>query len=148
MNARTALFATSVLTAALLARSEAEPVSHPLPLHDGFYLEADVPCGEANTAELVQIMGSRFEAGRKLCTIKSVSQHGNSFTATDECQNTTTGGKRSGKLTMVIPDSRTIVFGTAAQQTRYRYCPIPSLPSSFKNADEMVPDTPPFEERR
>lgn len=49
---------------------------------------------------------------------------------------------------MVIPDSRTIVFGTAAQQTRYRYCPIPSLPSSFKDADEMVPDTPPFEERR
>jgi len=47
---------------------------------------------------------------------------------------------------MVIPDSRTIVFGTAAQQTRYRYCPIPSLPSSFKDADEMVPDTPPFEE--
>jgi hypothetical protein len=148
MNTRTALFATSVLTAALLARSQAEPVSHRLPLHDGFYLEADVPCGEANTADLVQIMGSRFEAGHELCTIRSVSRHGNSLTATDECQNTITGAKRSGKLTMVIPDSRTIVFGTAAQQTRYRYCPIPSLPSSFKDADEMVPDTPPFEERR
>jgi len=94
MHTRTALFATSVLTAALLARSEAEPVSHPLPLHDGFYLEADVPCGEANTADLVQIMGGRFEARRELCTIKSVSRHGNSFTATDECQNTITGGIR------------------------------------------------------
>ena len=27
---------------------------------------------------------------------------------------------------------------------RYRYCPIPSLPASFKNARETVPDTPPF----
>jgi hypothetical protein len=142
------LFAASVLTAVLLARSEAAPVSHPLPLHDGFYLEADVPCGEAYAAGMVQIMGGRFEAGHDLCTIESVSRHGNSFTATDECQNTITGGKRSGKLTMVIPDNHTIIFGTATQQTRYRYCPIPSLPASFKDAHEMVPDTPPFGERR
>ena len=145
MNTRIAI---SVLTAVLVTRSEAAPDNYPLPLHDGFYLEVDVPCGEAYSAAMMQIMGGRFEAGRELCTIKSVSRHGNSFTATDECQNTITGGKRSGKLTMIIPDSDTIVFGTAAQQTRYRYCPIPSLPASFKDADKMVPDTPPFEERR
>jgi hypothetical protein len=47
-----------------------------------------------------------------------------------------------GKLTMVIPDNHTVVFGTKDQSTRYHYCPIPSLPDSFRNAQEMVPDTP------
>jgi hypothetical protein len=147
MNTRTALFAISVLTAVLVTRSEAAPDNHPLPLHDGFYLEADVPCGEAYSAAMVQIMGGRFEAGRELCTIKAVSRRGNSFTATNECQNTITGGKHSGKLTMIIPDDHTIIFGTTAQPTRYRYCPIPSLPASFRGAHETVPDTPPFEGR-
>lgn len=148
MNTWAALFAASVLTAALLARSEAASVSHPLPLHPGFYLDADVPCGGANMADMVQIMGDRFEAGHELCTIKSVSRHGDSYVATHECQNTSTGGKHSGKLTMVIPDDHTVIFGATAQATRYRYCPIPSLPASFKDAQETVPDTPPFGGRR
>ena len=58
------------------------------------------------------------------------------------------GGKSSGKLTIVIPDHYTVVFGTKDQSTRYRYCPIPSLPASFKDARETVPDTPPFEPGR
>jgi hypothetical protein len=148
MNTRTALSAATILTAALLARSEAAPERHPLPVHDGFYLEADVPCGEAYTAAMLQIMGDRFESGRQLCTIKSVSRQGKSFTATDECQETSMGRKSSGKLTIVIPDDHTVVFGTKDQSMRYRYCPIPSLPASFKDAHEMVPDTPPFEQGR
>src|SRR5450432_3330020 len=148
MDTRTAVSAASILAAALLARSEAAPAEHPLPLHDGFYLDADVPCGQAYSAAMMQIMGDRFESGRELCTIKSVSRNGTSFTATDECQDTSMGGKRSGKLTMVIPDDHTIVFGAKGQTTRYRYCPIPSLPASFKDAHETTPDTPPFEEGR
>jgi hypothetical protein len=144
MNIRTALSAAAIVTAALLAPSEAAAPAHPLPLHDGFYLEADVPCGEASTASMIQIMGDRFESGRELCTIKSVSQQGKSFVATDACQDTSTGKRRAGKLTMVIPDDHTIVFGSKDESTRYRYCPIPSLPASFKNAHETVPDTPPF----
>ncbi|HSU06995.1 MAG TPA: hypothetical protein VLI93_15630 [Acetobacteraceae bacterium] len=143
MNIRKALSAASILTAALLAKSQAAPAVHPLPLHDGFYLDADVPCGQAYTAGMLQIMGDHFESGHELCAIKSVSRHGNSFTATNECQDTTTGMKRSAKLAMVIPDNHTIIFGT----TRYRYCPISSLPTSFKDANEMIPDTPPFQER-
>jgi hypothetical protein len=148
MNTRTAVSATVIVTAALLARSEAAPARHPLPLHDGFYLDAEVPCGEAYSAAMIQIMGERFESGRELCTIRSVSRHGNSFTATDECQETSVGRVGSGKLTMVIPDDHTVVFGTKGKSTRYRYCPIPSLPDSFRDAHERVPDTPPFQEAR
>lgn len=141
MNTRMALIAASILIAAPLA--QAAPAKHALPLHPGFYVDADVPCGEANMGGLLQMMGDRFEFGHELCTIKSMSRHGDSYTATDECQNTDTGRKHSGKLTMVIPDDRTVVF-TAAQPARYRYCPISSMPSVFKDAHEMVPDTPPF----
>jgi hypothetical protein len=132
------------LTAALLTRSEAAPVRHPLPLHDGFYVEADVPCSEAYMAAMMQMMGDHFESGRELCTIKSVSQHGHSFIVTDECQETSMGGKTSGKLNVVVPDDHTVIFGAGGNSTRYRYCPIPSLPDGFKDAHEMVPDTPPF----
>ena len=58
------------------------------------------------------------------------------------------GGKSSGKLTIVIPDDHTIVFSAKGNSKRYRYCPIPSLPNSFKNADEMEPDTPPFDDAK
>jgi len=60
MNTRTALSAAAILTAALLARSEAASAKHPLPLHDGFYLEADVPCGQAYTGAMIQMMGDSF----------------------------------------------------------------------------------------
>lgn len=143
MTTRTALFAASILTAAPVA--SAAPARHTLPLHPGFYLEADVPCGEANMADMVQMMGDRFESGHELCTVTSMSQRGTSFVATDECQNTTTGRKHSRKLAMVIPNDHTVVFGTTARPMRYRYCPIPSLPTVFKDAHEMVPDTPPFQ---
>jgi hypothetical protein len=148
MRTRTAVSAVTILTAALLARSEAAPATHKLPLHDGFYLTADVPCGEAYTAAMLQMMGDRFESGHDLCTIKSVTRRGNSFTVTDACQETSMGRKSFGKLTMVIPDDHTVVFGTKDQSTSYRYCPVPSLPDSFKNAQEMVPDTPPFKAAR
>jgi hypothetical protein len=142
---RTALSAVAIVTAALLARVEAAPAGHPLPLHDGFYLDADVPCGEAYSAAMLQIMGNRFELGRQLCTIKSVSRQGTSNTLTEECQETVTGRKSAGKLIVVIPNDHTIVFGGKGQSVRYRYCPIPSLPAAFKDAQETVPDTPPFE---
>ena len=99
-------------------------------------------------AAMVQMMGDRFESGRELCTIKSVSRDRYSFTVTDECQETIMGGKSFGKLTIVIPDNHTVVFGAEGNSTRYRYCPIPSLPDAFKDAHEMVPDTPPFEKAR
>ncbi len=139
-------FATVVLLSALwLAGAEAKPASHPLPLHDGFYLDADVPCGEAYTAAMVQIMGERFESERDLCTIGSVSRQGTSFAVTDSCQDTSTGEKRAGKVTFVIPDAHTLIIGAKNDQVRFRYCPIPSLPPSFHHAKETVPDTPPFE---
>ncbi len=94
---------------------------------------------------MVQIMGGRFEAGRNLCTIRSVARQGTSFALTDSCQDTSTGKKRSGKLTLVIPDEHTLIIGAKSEQQRFRYCPIPSLPPSFKHAKETVPDTPPFE---
>jgi hypothetical protein len=145
MSNRTVLSAAALVTAALLARSEAATAGYPLPLHDGFYLDAEVPCGEAYTAGMLQIMGNRFESGNQLCTIKSVSQEGKVFTVTDECQETSTGSKSSGKLTLVIPDDHTIVLGPEDAPMRYRYCPIPSLPASFKSSQETVPDTPPFQ---
>jgi hypothetical protein len=142
---RPAFAAAFLLSAIWLAGAAAEPPSHPLPLHDGFYLDATVPCGEAYTAAMVQIMGGRFEAGRNLCTIRSVARQGTSFALTDSCQDTSTGKKRSGKLTLVIPDEHTLIIGAKSEQQRFRYCPIPSLPPSFKHAKETVPDTPPFE---
>jgi hypothetical protein len=145
MMIRTVLAAACLLTAAPLARSDAAPARHPLPLHDGFYLDAEVPCGEAYTAAMVQIMGDRFEAGRSLCTIKSVSRQGTSFAVADSCQDTSTGRQRPGKTSWVIPNDHTFIVGSKDQATRYRYCPIPSLPDLFKNAKETVPDTPPFE---
>ena len=56
---------------------------------------------EAYAAAMLQIMGSRFELGRQLCTIKSVSRQGTSNTLTEECQETVTGRKSAGKLTVV-----------------------------------------------
>src|SRR6476661_5250570 len=111
MNSQRALSAAAILTAVLLARSEAATAGNPLPLHDGFYVDADVACGEAYTAAMLQIMGDRFESGNNLCTIKSVSHEGRSFTVTDECQETSTGTKSAGTLTMVIPNNHTVVFG-------------------------------------
>jgi len=137
--------AAILLSALSLAGAEAKPAPHPLPLHDGFYLDATIPCGEAYTAAMVQIMGRRFEAGRSLCTITSVSRQGTSFALTDQCQDTSTGKKHAGKVTFVIPDEHTLIVGAKSDQERYRYCPIPSLPPSFKHAKETVPDTPPFE---
>jgi hypothetical protein len=145
MHSRTVLSAAAVLTAALLARSEAATAGHPLPLHDGFYLDTEVPCREAYAAAMLQIMGDRFESGNSLCTIKSVSRVGKSFTVTHECQETSTGTKSAGKLTMVFPDDHTIVVGPEDDPMRYRYCPISSLPASFRDAQETVPDTPPFQ---
>jgi len=145
MNSQSALSAAAILTAVLLARSEAATAGNPLPLHDGFYLDAEVPCGEAYTAAMLQIMGDRFESGDNLCTIKAVSREGRSFTVTHECQEASTGAKSSGKLTMVIPDDHTIVLGPEDDPMRYRYCPISMLPASFRDAKELVPDTPPFQ---
>jgi hypothetical protein len=142
--ARTVFFAVAILTAVVM-RSAAATAGNPLPLHDGFYLDADVACSEAYTAAMLQIMGDRFESGNNLCTIKKVSHEGRSFTVTEECQETSTGAKSAGTLTMVIPDSHTVVFGTTDDPMRYRYCPIASLPGSFKNSQETVPDTPPFQ---
>jgi hypothetical protein len=136
--------AVFLLLAAPLAGA-AEPASHPLPLHDGFYLDATIPCAEASTASMVQIMGGRFESGRNLCTIQSVARQGNSFTVTDQCQDTSTGKKHAGKAVFVIPNDHTLIVGPKDAAQRYRYCPIPALPPSFKHANETVPDTPPFE---
>jgi hypothetical protein len=148
MNFQTSVIAVSIVSAAALASTSANPDGNRLPLRMGFYLAADVPCGEAFSAAMVQIMGNRIEAGRELCTIKSLSRHGTAFTATDECQDTTTGAKRLGKMKMVISDDHTFVFGATTHSTRYRYSPIASLPASFKDAQEMVPDTPPIQEPR
>jgi hypothetical protein len=43
MRTRTAVSAVTILAVASLARSEAAPAVHKLPLHDGFYLDAGVP---------------------------------------------------------------------------------------------------------
>ena len=145
MHSRTVISAAVILAGALLTRSEAATASHPLPLHDGFYLDVDVPCSEAYTAAMLQIMGDRFESGNNLCTIKSVSHEGRSFTVTHECQETSTGAKSAGTLTMDIPDNHTVVFGPEDDPMKYRYCPISSLPASFKDSKETVPDTPPFQ---
>jgi len=145
MRSRTTLAAAVVLTAMLLARSDAAMAANPLPLHDGFYLDTDVACREAYTAAMLQIMGDRFESGNNLCTIKTVSHEGRAFTVTEECQETSTGAKSSGTLTMIIPDDHTVVFGPEDDPMRYRYCPISSLPAAFKDSQETVPDTPPFQ---
>src|SRR4051812_38829678 len=145
MRFRTVLSAAAALTAVLLARPEAARAGNPLPLHDGFYLDTDVACSEAYMAAMLQFMGDRFESGNNLCTIKTVSRAGRSFTVTEECQETSTGAKSSSTLTMVIPDSHTVVFGPDDDPIRYRYCPISSLPPSFKDAKETVPDTPAFQ---
>jgi hypothetical protein len=142
---RPAFAAVFLLSGIGLAVAETKPESHPLPLHDGFYLDADVPCGEAYTAAMVQIMGERFEAGRNLCTIRSVARQGTSFAVTDQCQDTSTGKTHAGKITFVIPDAHTFMIGAKDDQQRFRYCPIPSLPQPFAHAKETVPDTPPFE---
>ena len=142
---RRALAAAVVLTAMLLARSEPAIAGNPLPLHDGFYLDTDVACREAYTAAMLQIMGDRFESGNNLCTIKTVSHEGRAFTVTEECQETSTGAKSTGTLTMIIPDDHTVVFGPEDDPMRYRYCPISSLPAAFKDSQETVPDTPPFQ---
>jgi hypothetical protein len=148
MRTRTALIAAFIGTAALLARSDAAPAGHPLPLHDGFYLDVEVPCGEAYSAAMLQIMGDRLEAGRRLCTIKSVARQGTSYIVSEACQETDTGRKSAGKLTLGIPNDHTVFVGGKGQSTRFRYCPIPSLPAAFKDARETVPDMPPFEEDR
>jgi hypothetical protein len=137
--------AVFLLSAASLAGAADKPASHPLPLHDGFYLDATIPCGEADSASMVQIMGGRFESGRNLCTIQSVARQGNSFTVTDQCQDTGSGKKHAGKAVFVIPNDRTLIVGAKDAAQRFRYCPIPALPPSFKHANETVPDTPPFE---
>ena len=145
MTRRMALFAAAALMAALTPGSEATSAGHPLPLHDGFYLDAEVACREAYTAAMLQIMGDRFESGNDLCTIKAVSREGRSFTLSNECQETSTGAKSAGTLTMVIPDDHTIVLGPEDDPMRYRYCPIASLPAVFGNSQETVPATPPFQ---
>jgi hypothetical protein len=139
-----AFLAALIPTVAWPAQSGAADVRHPLPLHDGFYVVADLPCGQADTADMVQIMGDRFESGRELCAITVVSRQGTRVTLAEACQETSAGTKTSGTLTVTVPDDHTIVFGAGDKATRYRYCPIPSLPSLFKDAQEMVPDTPPF----
>jgi hypothetical protein len=45
----------------------------------------------------------------------------------------------------VAPCRLSYYLGAKDQSTRYRYCPIPSLPTSFKDACETVPDTRSFE---
>lgn len=145
LGARTSLCAATLLVAALLTRSEAALAEHKLPLLDGIYLNAEVPCGEAYMAAMLQIMGDRLEAGRALCTIKSVSRQGTSYVVAEECQQTDTGRTSPGKLTLAIPNDHTIVLGGKGQSTRFRHCPIASLPDSFSGVQEMVPLTPPFE---
>lgn len=148
MRLRTAATAAAILATALLARADAAPARHPLPLHDGFYLNAEVDCGEAYLEAMLQVMGDRLEAGRDLCTIKSVSRRGTTFTLKERCQETDTGKTSPATLTLVVPDDHSLVLGRKAKTTRFRYCPVASLPGSFKDVDETVPDTPPFEEDR
>jgi hypothetical protein len=45
----------------------------------------------------------------------------------------------------VAPCRLSYYLGAKDQSTRYRYCPILSLPTSFKDARETVPDTRSFE---
>jgi len=108
MNRRSYFIVASIVSVATLAPTGAAPNGNRLPLRVGFYVAADVPCGEAYTAAMVQIMGDRIEAGGELCTIRSLSRHGTSFTATEACEDTTTGAKRSGTMRMVIADDQSL----------------------------------------
>jgi hypothetical protein len=141
-------FAAILPMAAQPAQTVPAPAQTKLPLHPGYYVNADAPCAEASQAIVIQFTGTAFEAGSDLCMIDSVAHRDASYTVTERCEEQTTGKTRPMTAAIVIPDSGTFVTGPKGAATRYRYCPIPSLPESWKNAKETVPDFPPFDKGR
>jgi hypothetical protein len=142
------LKAFAVTRAAPSAQTVPAPTGTKLPLHPGYYVNAEAPCAEASQAIVIQFTGTAFEAGSDLCTINGVTHQDTSYTVTERCEEQTTGKTRSMTATIAIPDSGTFVTSTKSTATRYRYCPIRSLPASWKNAKETVPDFPPFDKGR
>jgi hypothetical protein len=137
-------FAATIPATTPLAQDTPAPAATKLPLRPGYYVNSDSPCGEANQAIIIQFTGTAFEEGSNLCVIDAVAREGTSYTMTEKCQEQTKGKKRTANATIVVPDSDSFVTRVAGGTTRYRYCPISSLPASWQNSKETVPDFPAF----
>jgi hypothetical protein len=137
-------FAATIPATTPLAQATPAPAATKLPLRPGYYVNSDAPCAEANQAIIIQFTGTAFEEGSDLCVIDGVTHDGTSYTMTEKCQEQTEGKKRTANATIVVPDSDSFVTRVAGATTRYRYCPISSLPPSWLNSKETVPDFPAF----
>jgi hypothetical protein len=113
-------------------------------LRPGYYVNSDAACGEAYQAIVIQFTGTAFEEGSDLCAIDGVARDGTSYTVREKCQEQTKGKRHTANATIVVPDSGAFVTRVAGATTRYRYCPISSLPASWQNSKETVPDFPAF----
>ena len=127
-----------------LAQAASAPAETKLPLRPGYYVNSDAPCGEASQAIVIQFTGTAFEEGSDLCVIDGVARNGTSYTMTEKCQEQTKGKKHTANATIVVPVSDTFVTQSRGGTMRYRYCPISSLPASWQNSKETVPDFPAF----
>ena len=137
-------FAATISTTTPLAQATPAPAETKLPLRPGYYVNSDAPCGEASQAIIIQFTGTAFEEGSDLCAIDGVTRNGTSYTMTEKCQEQTKGKRHTANATIVVPDSDSFVTGVGGGTTRYRYCPISSLPASWQNSKETVPDFPAF----
>jgi hypothetical protein len=127
-----------------LAQATPAPAETKLPLRPGYYVNSDAPCGEASQAIVIQFTGTAFEEGSNLCAIDGVARDGTSYTMTEKCQEQTKGKWYTANATIAVPDSDAFVTRVGGGTTRYRYCPISSLPASWQNSKETVPDFPAF----
>jgi hypothetical protein len=137
-------FAPTISATTPLAQTTPAPAETKLPLRPGYYVNSDVACGEAYQAIVIQFTGTAFEEGSDLCAIDGVARDGTSYTVTEKCQEQTKGKRHTANATIVVPDSGAFVTRVGGATTRYRYCPISSLPASWQNSKETVPDFPAF----
>jgi len=142
MNLKAMVALAAVALPASLPPAAAAPK---LPLHPGFYVESDVPCGEMYQAAMIQFTGTAFEEGPELCRVVAVSHRGSVYRIAQRCQDQMSGTRSRQKGAVAIPDRFTFLNSVKSDATRFRYCPLSSLPGDWKGTKETVPNYPAYE---
>lgn len=115
----------------------AEPVAE-LPLHPGYYVNAQIDCGAADNSSLYLVRRDGISSAAATCTISLINQTGPTrYEVTDNCTELASGSEL-GEATVLydIPDDRS--YGYIDGETvvgMNRYCAQDDLPEPFRSND-------------
>ena len=117
--------------------AQAEPIPQ-LPLQRGYYVDATVPCANADNSSLYLVTKEGINSAQAVCKISKIERtEPTVFSVTDTCMDLVSGSEfGETTTTYMIPDDHSFGFYSAGEATGItRFCAQSELPEPFSTND-------------